>query len=68
MIVNTIKVKNKNDFFDLSECMENCEMSGKNQGILKWMLSGNPVKAVMSHKCFLREFCAVLELNKLQGR
>ena len=23
--------------------MENCEMSGKSQGILKWMISGNPV-------------------------
>ena len=27
---------------DLSEGMENCKMSGKNQGILKWMISGNP--------------------------
>ena len=30
--VNTIKVKNKNDFFYLSEGMENCKMSWKNQG------------------------------------
>ena len=22
--------------------MENCKMSGKSQGILRWMLSGNP--------------------------
>ena len=22
--------------------MENCKMSGKNQEILKWMISGNP--------------------------
>ena len=28
--------------FDLSEGMENCKMSGKSQGILKWMISGNP--------------------------
>ena len=34
-----IKVENKNDFFDLSEGMENCKMSGKSQGIL---ISGNP--------------------------
>ena len=27
----------------LSEGMENCKMSGKNQGILRWMISGNPV-------------------------
>ena len=41
--VNTVKVKNqKMIFFDLSEGMENCKMSGKNQGILKWMISGNP--------------------------
>ena len=43
-------------FFDLSEygqgmiffriCrggLENCKMSGKSQGILKWMISGNPL-------------------------
>ena len=33
-------------FLDLSEGMENCKMSGKNQGkvgILRWMISGNPV-------------------------
>ena len=24
--------------------MENCKMSGKNQGIFRWMISGNPVK------------------------
>ena len=31
--VSTIKLKNKNDFvWDLSEGMENCKMSGKNQG------------------------------------
>ena len=29
-------------FFYLSEGMENCKMSGKSQGILKWMISGNP--------------------------
>ena len=28
-IVSTIKVKNKNNFFYLSEGMENCKMSGK---------------------------------------
>ena len=30
-------------YFDLSEGMENCEISGKSQGILRWMISGNPV-------------------------
>ena len=31
--VNTVKIKNENNFFfDLSEGMENCKMSGKNQG------------------------------------
>ena len=29
--------------FDVSEGMENCKMSGKSQGILRWMISGNPV-------------------------
>ena len=29
--VSTIKMKNKNDFFYLSEDIENCKMSGKNQ-------------------------------------
>ena len=32
-------------FFYLSEGMENCKMSGKNQGILKLMISGHPVDA-----------------------
>ena len=39
---------NKNDFYYLSEGMENCKMSGKSgksQGILKWMISDNPVTA-----------------------
>ena len=40
--VSTIKLENKNDFLDLSEVMENCKMSGKSQGILRWMISGNP--------------------------
>ena len=30
---DTIKVKNKNDFFNLTGDMENCKMSGKNQGL-----------------------------------
>ena len=30
--------------FDLSEGMENCKMSGKSQGILRWMISDNPGK------------------------
>ena len=29
-------------FLDLSEGMENCKMSGKSQGIVRWMISGNP--------------------------
>ena len=29
-------------FFNLSEGMENCKMSGKSQGIWRWMISGNP--------------------------
>ena len=38
-------MKNKNVFFfffDLSEGMENCKKSGKNQGISRWMASDNP--------------------------
>ena len=39
-------------FFYLSEGMENCEMSGKksgkSQGILRWMISGNPVTELSS--------------------
>ena len=27
---------------DVSEGRENCKISGKSQGILKWMISGNP--------------------------
>ena len=34
-------------FFYLSEGMENCEMSGKNQGILRWMISGNPAGVII---------------------
>ena len=33
-------------FFYLSKGMENCKMSGKNQGTLKLMISGNPVYGV----------------------
>ena len=36
--------------FYLSEGMENCKISGKNQGILKWMLSGNPATAIASRR------------------
>ena len=36
-----MKVRNIDDFFYLSEGMENCKMSGKSQGILKWMISVN---------------------------
>ena len=46
--MNTIKVKNKTILFlDLSEGMENCGMSGKSQGILKWMISGDPVTEIL---------------------
>ena len=31
-------------FFYLSEGVENCKMSGKSQGILRWMISGDPAK------------------------
>ena len=49
MTVNTIKVKNKNDLFlDLPEVMGNCKMSGKSQGILKWMISGHPGERILS--------------------
>ena len=34
----------------LSEGMENCKMSGKNQGILRWMISGNPATAIASRR------------------
>ena len=41
--VSTIKLKNENDFIlGLSEGMENCKMSGKSQGICRWMISCNP--------------------------
>ena len=45
MIQLTPLKNKKNFFFDLSEGMEDCkvrEKSGKSQGILKWMISGNP--------------------------
>ena len=32
----------KTIFLALSEGMENCKMSGKSQGILRWKISGNP--------------------------
>ena len=42
-VIQLAPVKNKNDFFfHLSEGMENCKISGKSQGILRWMISGNP--------------------------
>ena len=36
--------------------MENCKMSGKSRGILKWMISGNPASAswnslLFEHDC-----------------
>ena len=31
-VASTIRLKNKNDFFYLSVGMENCKMSGENQG------------------------------------
>ena len=37
-----LKGKNLLPFLDLSEGMENYKMSGKKQGILRWMISGNP--------------------------
>ena len=33
-------------FFYLSEGMENCEISEKSQGILRWMISGNPALCI----------------------
>ena len=43
-------------FLDLSEGMENCKMSGKksgkSQGILKWMISGNPAKYFVVKSAF----------------
>ena len=34
-------------FFDVSEGMENCKMSGKNWGTLRWMIHGKPDKNIM---------------------
>ena len=31
----------------LSDGMENCKMTGKNQGILRWMISGNPLFSIL---------------------
>ena len=31
-------------FFHVLEGIENCKMPGKSQGILRWMISGNPDK------------------------
>ena len=28
--------------------MENCKMSGKNQGILSWMIGGNPAVCLLN--------------------
>ena len=41
-VIQLAPVKNKNDFFYVSGGMENCKISGKSQGILRWMISGNP--------------------------
>ena len=51
---STIKVKNKKRFsFDLSDGMEKCKMlgkrSGKSQGILRLLISGNPALLIYHH-------------------
>ena len=40
-----MKFFSRSGIFDLSEGMDNCKISGKSQGILRWMISGNPVFA-----------------------
>ena len=42
--------------FDLSEGMENCTKSGKSQGILRWMISGNPefANSTFFHFCHFK--------------
>ena len=35
-------MRNKNVFFYLSASVKNCIMSGKSQGISRWVISGNP--------------------------
>ena len=69
--VNIIKVKNKNVFFlDLSEGMENCKITGKSQGILKWVISGNP-ESPLNNFSFNNpisfEFIWYLTINKKKG-
>ena len=47
----------------LSEGMENCKMtekSGKSQGILKWMISGNPAEVTLKSIRYL--MCNVLRV------
>ena len=34
-VIQLTPLKNKSDFLDLSEGMENCKMSGKNQGKIR---------------------------------
>ena len=44
--MSTIKIKNENDFFlsvrGYGKLQNVREKSGKGQGILRWMISGNP--------------------------
>ena len=40
------KLKNKNDFFYLSEGTENCKISGSHR-IWRWMISGNPAIIIL---------------------
>ena len=49
----------KTIFLDLSEGMENCKLSGKSQGILRWMISVIPCLLLCSHDYELSGACNV---------
>ena len=44
-VIQFTPLKNKNDFFICQRVWKTVKMSGKNQGILRWMISGNPAVA-----------------------
>ena len=59
-------------FFDLSEGIENCKMSGKSQGILKWTIGGNPDTCSIDVEMFLwfsyQWFASLLAANFKQEK
>ena len=51
--------------FYLSAGMENCKMSGKSRGVLRWMISGNPVHVLVCILICLCIYHILVLLNSL---